>query len=516
MKKYYLFAALATAGLFASCSSEDAMTDVVNPVVVAPEDDTTPAEIKIGIADVEVRGTGTVGIDPTDETATGYGWAGQSFNVYMLEKGTTNLAHLVEGDNGIFNAAVMNTTLGSSTATIAEGTKYFPQNGAFSFWAYRLDDAVLGAVEGLDEADATQVTQEFTIDGSQDIMVGAADTVTALSNLQGAAPSLSEADAKARIYSAYAARRGVNPDFRFKHLLTRLVFSVKPAAIEVSDAATPVVGHTFEGFKITGVTVKSKNTGKLVVAYTDATEPAERIIWSDTQDWADASTLTALELKERGRGILAGEEQQGVFQEFNPQTVILPRNIPFDMSTWSLGTVNVNIDENTLVYDANTTDATTGIPTGNLATIADMKAAGATQAYLYLKGQDLQRNGAVDANADLVALEGVVPAWDATYASDIANMPATRIGESLLVAPADGNGYEVEITYSCYKTDGLYEGLKINKTIQLAGTFTNDPFEAGKTYNVIITLYKDGTMDGSTVVIDPWTSGGDINIDNEE
>ena len=96
MKKYFIFAAVAAAGLFASCSSSDDITanDVQNPI----EDPDAPQAIRLNLAKpgaMITRGTGTVGGVGTAATQTAGAsanympntWAGQSINVFMFTKG---------------------------------------------------------------------------------------------------------------------------------------------------------------------------------------------------------------------------------------------------------------------------------------------------------------------------------------------------------------------------------------------------------------------------------------------
>lgn len=96
MKKYFIFAAIATAGLFASCSSSDdiAANDVQNPI----EDSEAREAIRLNLATPTVmttRGTGTVGGVGENNSASHYSanvWAGQSINVFMFTKGTGSAA----------------------------------------------------------------------------------------------------------------------------------------------------------------------------------------------------------------------------------------------------------------------------------------------------------------------------------------------------------------------------------------------------------------------------------------
>lgn len=80
-----------------------------------------------------------------------------------------------------------------------------------------------------------------------------------------------------KIYSAYAARRGVQPDIVFKHLLSRLVFSITGGNKDACDDES--------GVKVTAIKVKSKYTGKLIVAYTPDAEVTNELV--PTEDVKD-------------------------------------------------------------------------------------------------------------------------------------------------------------------------------------------------------------------------------------
>lgn len=294
MKKMFFFA-LAAAGMLTACSNEDTLGG--NGEQNAPEQ-----QIRLGVASskVQTRGTGTVGGMTDAENV----WAGQTLWVYMLQKGSMDLAYykapavggVATPDVEVFNNkkftapdAANNTK--SGLATTADGTiAYYPVSGNYDFWGYRVDDAA-GATpvvkivdDNGDEVAADQATKrvvDIEIDGSQDIMAGkaepSADEVAKLGNY---------AD---NFYSAYAARKGVQPNITFNHLLTRFTFEVRAGS--KATAGLPAGGNT-DAVKVTGVSVDSKTTGTLTVAYTGATKEAAELLTFT----GDASALT---LKQR-------------------------------------------------------------------------------------------------------------------------------------------------------------------------------------------------------------------------
>lgn len=297
MKKMFFFA-LAAAGMLTACSNEDTLGG-------NGEQNVSEQQIRLGVASskVQTRGTGTVGGMTDAENV----WAGQTLWVYMLQKGSMDLAYykapavggVATPDVEVFNNkkftapdAANNTK--SGLATTADGTiAYYPVSGNYDFWGYRVDDAVTGTpdVKLVDDTDnevaadqATKRVVDIVINGSQDIMAGKAvpsdDEVTKLGNY---------AD---NFYSAYAARKGVQPNITFKHLLTRFTFEVRAGS--KATAGEGASGNT-EAVRVQGVSVESLTNGKLTVAYKGETKEAADLLTFT----GDASPLT---LKQRAAG----------------------------------------------------------------------------------------------------------------------------------------------------------------------------------------------------------------------
>lgn len=294
MKKMFFFA-LAAAGMLTACSNDDILGG-------NGEQNVSEQQIRLGVASskVQTRGTGTVGGMTDAENV----WAGQTLWVYMLQKGSMDLAYYkapavgttaaaetLVFNNKKFNAPNAADNTKSGLATTADGTiAYYPVSGNYDFWGYRVDDAVAGdpvvklVNDAGDEVAADQATKrvvDIKIDGSQDIMAGKAapstDEVAKLGNY---------AD---NFYSAYAARKGVQPNITFNHLLTRFTFEVRAGS--KATAGLPAGGNT-DAVKVTGVSVDSKTTGTLTVAYTGETKAAADLLTFT----GDASALT---LKQR-------------------------------------------------------------------------------------------------------------------------------------------------------------------------------------------------------------------------
>lgn len=249
MKKFFYVAAAFLAAGFVSCSENDGSE------LQAPASDLAPIRFDLGSARVDVkqqapatRGKGAIG----DVDATKNQWNGEELKVYMFDQGTLDLTldETGDGTTALFNNESITATAGATEVVVAT-QKYYPMQGNHDFFAYHADDAVAGDVVVTEET----YTLPVTIDGSQDLMVAKAALKDGQEELLGARAT--------DYYSAYSARKGVNPHFTFQHLLTRFTFEVKAAAdVDVNNV------------KINAVEVADANTtANMVVAY--KTAPAE-------------------------------------------------------------------------------------------------------------------------------------------------------------------------------------------------------------------------------------------------
>ena len=299
MKKLFLMGAVASLGLLASCSSDDDLSTGGNG-----KDGLQKIKIGMGVqANVATRGTGTVGAVGAENNK----WAGQAVNVYMLNKGTLDLAKF--GEDPIYENTVLTTPADNASGIATELVenvpqyKYYPTTKtAFDFWGYRLDDADVTAA-GNQDGSATAAAIKgnkfvpytsgdslligFQIDGTQDIMAGKAVPTE---------EEITKCGGEDNIYSAFAARREVQPNIKFEHLLSRLNFQVLAGAESTTDDNT--------GVKVTGITVKSKATGKLVIAYQGEATTFENvsdqlIVDKDADAEKDAALLKELKVMQR-------------------------------------------------------------------------------------------------------------------------------------------------------------------------------------------------------------------------
>lgn len=124
---------------------------------------------------------------------------------------------------------------------------YYAERAVYDFYAYYSGTAEFVEAEGSDYVSA--LSYNVTFDGSQDVMYAMADKTKAVEALTENPDGITEAD----LYSAWAARRGVQPVLTFEHALTRFNFNI----IGANEAA--------ESVRVDQVEILSANTGVLTV-----------------------------------------------------------------------------------------------------------------------------------------------------------------------------------------------------------------------------------------------------------
>lgn len=292
-----IFFAVAAVGVLCSCSQDDA---IGNGIGSGEFDGRMP--IQIGMSQggsVVTRGTGTVGDLGVDNS-----WAGQDIKVYMFNKNTLDYA--IDADGAvIYNdydfVAPTGTASGLATAK-DQSLKYYPVTGEFDFIGYRLDGAIgTPAVPTIND-DSLQIG--VTIDGSQDVMIA-----DALLSEEERTQLDGQGIDTTRIYSAYSARRNVQPTLVFKHLLARLKFDII-GGNKASCDSVDVDGKQY-GVRIDSIKVVSKSNGVLTIA-----TPGEYHTGIGTLVF-DGSKDTLL-LKQRAAADVDGNQELETMEEVIP------------------------------------------------------------------------------------------------------------------------------------------------------------------------------------------------------
>lgn len=285
MKKNLFLASALVMGMMSSCSN-----DVENVTVPGADQNLEAVVLNVGSPSVVVtpstKGIGTVG---STESAQN-NWKGENLYLNMMcisENGAptwklstwTKITDLAAGTsqeitnfNNVKVQAPSGVNQGALTIPDDGVERYYPPtNSRHQFFAYHIDDAASDATYQTVGGEPTVVNENqtlathFKIDGSQDLMVGKAT------------PSIPGFETS--IFSAKSARGGVIPQLQMKHLLTRFTFEVMSNKDDNS-------------MQVTKIAVKSKNTGKMIVAYADEAAEANLLTFEDTE--------AELELQQKG------------------------------------------------------------------------------------------------------------------------------------------------------------------------------------------------------------------------
>lgn len=235
------------------------LQNVINPDDgLVNEDGQVAIRFKTNVANVETKGVGSLETLGTNNTLYIYGLNNTHSGVQEFKNSP---AH-AEGNNLVFNAVDHDDN--PSTPDKAPTYFYAGTTDKYSFYGYYVDDAC-GA--GVTPAPGADYKLNVTIDGTQDILLGAAIPDE---DVDGNAEV-----AVADVYSAYSARRGVTPNIVFNHALTRYTFTL------LNKGTQPV--------KVEKVEVMSKTKGVLTVAGAqeltlDGTETADSPLELESDD----------------------------------------------------------------------------------------------------------------------------------------------------------------------------------------------------------------------------------------
>ncbi len=488
--KKFLFAMIATAGLLASCSSSD--ESVADSNVQPPTDDREAISFRMGSLHT-TRGTGTVG---GVQGAADNVWAGQTFQVYMLDKGTLQISKDEDG-NALFQGRTLTTpnvlagvsanvaakdivATSNNGLTVTEQIHYYPLKGSFDFWAYRMD----GSENSINES---TMKSNFTIDGSQDIMVSKATPYGCTQTGSTWTSPTSKTVEEDYIFSTYAARRDVDPVFNFQHLLTRLQFEVTADKDWCNWTADPtdktITQYNDTAVYIKSIAIQSLSQGDLTVAYMGSA-PANLIDWN-------TSSQAYLNLKQRDTGT----------NPINMDLVALQKIAPL----WNT-----------------TTDAAYETRVGEALIVAPQVSYQMVMTLVQQKPDQIiteYYSVAVTFMGTTYYFQGKAEDYQYYQAWLNAGCPTSggiydNFAAWVVTGKTAADGIVVKNGQPVIETVLTTKAVEYPQTITLKSPVPEDGFEAGKTYTVKIKLYNVEQMEFHTV-LNGWTDGGNVNVDTD-
>ena len=238
MKKLFFFA-IAVLGMTAACQKQGTEGSEI--------DDNSPVAVQFNVSAPTLTVTKTKA--PVED------WNKETVFVYGYKKGA-DFSNTSDPDIFLIDGVSGTISTGNPASIAFDNSYYYKGTNVYNFNAYYIDDAQAeNAVKN-----AASITKVITITGTQDVMVA---TTTPKDDIpEGKESEVNES----RIYSAYAARRGVHPTLNFQHMLTRFNFIIKKGESTNTDTRKVYVNS---------IEVKSPNSLTLTVAPTPSITTAQ-------------------------------------------------------------------------------------------------------------------------------------------------------------------------------------------------------------------------------------------------
>lgn len=280
MKKVYLFSAIAVMAAVTACTKE--------PVNNQPDPEEGPVPVQFGLASPEYS--------VTTKSAGGLdAWNNTTLYVFGYDRTAEDFA---ETSALIYNVGASAATGTEATLDVkhdvseeGDGTLmepfYYEDGVNYDFYGYHIDDAAVDKTDpdgvpvpvvvpeqgtSVDGADLTKgVYVKFHIDGSQDLMTAKADPAADIVGTE------LEDVGTDKVYSAYAARRDVQPTLTFQHQLARFKFQIRSGSESgntVKVDSIKILDQPADGYlKVVGLA----ESESVITPFTPA-EPAEALV----------------------------------------------------------------------------------------------------------------------------------------------------------------------------------------------------------------------------------------------
>lgn len=501
MKKQFFYAAMAVA-LMASCTSED--SPVVDPIT--PDEDDKVA-IQLGIdaptvnASVGGRAVGSVG----DVASTGENkWNSQQLFITMIDKSTNDVEY-VKGEDGSDTATPL---LGHETytyiapkasenngsgniriytkdngydATNDNGTLkyvYYPVSGTYDFLGWHIDDATNGTANGKPAVTINgtkKAVEGIVITGQQDIMGARTKEFTADNYQPAENATLNFNELIGWDFSARTARNGIQPKLKFEHQLARLKFFVKAGS---ESAAEYVYTPGQDG--ATGTWAKKADKTHTPTGATAAITTTEAMY---------VKAIVAKNMANKLNMDLAAQGDDGLLH------VVTTADTP--------GTNKANFN----LFSRDTD--------GKMKETLDLVAPA-----VYVNDVRNLADGEEVADVDLNKFEKGTPVGESIMFLPVANSTEDEVNLSItlqqLVKDTENETAVTEDAKYTYTLKEQSADLTVKATSVKTAEGTNaTKFEAGKSYNVYITIYGFERIEVSAELT-AWEMGGDVDVDVEE
>ena len=266
MKK--IFSVCAAVAMMAACAKEAPQASV--PSVLAPAENAEQMEVKFHsnvTASVQSKAQGGVDAWNGFQKLYIYGFQRQSDAVdyTAVEPFINNVLAASPAEDAADNGIVVNN---------GEEPFYYVGNYTYDFYGYYVDDIV-----AVPQADADGVYLNLELTGGEDVMLAKAVPATDVQKAKDNGVFKGDATWKdGYAYSAYAARRGVQPSLTFKHQLVRFTFQITSGS--VFEDGNPLY--------IKEIKMSARNSAKLYVA-------GNRTGWADISNELAELTLRSLD-----------------------------------------------------------------------------------------------------------------------------------------------------------------------------------------------------------------------------
>lgn len=296
MKKVYLFSAIAVMAAVTACTKE--------PVNNQPDPEEGPVPVQFGLA--------SPAYSVTTKSAGGLdAWNNTTLYVFGYDRTAEDFA---ETSALIYNVGAEAATGTEASLTVEHDVSeagdgslmepfYYEDGVNYDFYGYHIDDAAVDKTDSDGEpipvvvpeegttVDGVELTKgvyvKFKINGSQDLMTAKADPAV---DVVGATETVDPS----RAYSAYAARRGVQPTLTFQHQLARFKFQIRSGSESgntVKVDSIKILDQPADGYlKVVGLTEEEQ----VITTFTPA-EPAEALVDFVLQQDDGAGSMKDLE-----------------------------------------------------------------------------------------------------------------------------------------------------------------------------------------------------------------------------